>query len=111
MNEKGHKGSKKSWNGSETSWKGLDDMEGSWSWSFFMFFSLSFLESSWHESTSKDKEACWNFMEYFGGDGEGLAKVGIIACEGLGYLDLALLKVFATKWRLAWVSLKGSLCG
>ena len=86
-------------------------MEGSWSWSFFMFFSLSFLKFSWHEATSKDKEACWNCMEEFGRDYEGLAKVGIIVHEGLVFLGLALSKVIVAKWRLAWVSLRGSPWG
>ena len=84
-------------------------MAGSWSWSFFILFSLSFLESSWHEATPKEKEACWNCMEDFGIDDEGLAKVGIIVHEGLGSLGLALSKVFVARWRLAWVSLRGSL--
>ena len=86
-------------------------MEGSWSWSFFIFFSLSFLESSWHKATPKEKEACWNCTEDFEIDDEGLAEVGIIAHEALGSLGLALSKVFSTKWRLAWVSLRGSLWG
>ena len=41
MNEKGCRGSKELWNRLETSWKWLDDMEGSWSWSFFIFFSYT----------------------------------------------------------------------
>ena len=72
MNEEGHGRSKRPWNGSKTSWTWLDDMESSWSWSFFILFSLSFLESSWHEATPKEKEACWNCMEDFGIDDEGL---------------------------------------
>ena len=82
-------------------------MEGSWSWSFVMFFSLSFFESSWHEATSKDKGACGDCMEDFG-RGEGLVEVGIIAYEGLGSLGSTLLKVFAAKWRVDWVSLRGN---
>ena len=81
-------------------------MDGSWSWSFFMFFSLSFLKSSWNENTSKDKEACWNCMEDFGRDCEGLAEVSVIEDEGLSSLGLALLKVVVANWRLAWVSLR-----
>ena len=81
MNEKGRKGSKEPWNVSEISWKWLDDIEGSWSWSCFIFFFLSFLESSWHDATPKEKEACWNCMEDFGIDDEGLAKVGIIVMK------------------------------
>ena len=46
-------------------------------------------------------------MEDFGRDCERLAKVGIIAYEGLGSLGLALLKLFSAKWRLSWVSLRG----
>ena len=50
-------------------------------------------------------------MEEFVRDYEGLVEVGIIAYEGLGSLGLALLKVFSAKWRLAWVSLRGSPWG
>ena len=65
-------------------------MEDYWSSAFLTFFSLSFLESTWHEATSKENEACWNYMEDFGIDDKGLVKVGIIAHEGLGSLGLVL---------------------
>ena len=80
-------------------------MEGYWSWCSV------FGESSWHEATSKDKETCWNYKEDFGREGEGLDKVGIITYKALGSLGSASLKVFAAKWRLAWVSLRGSPWG
>ena len=67
---------------------------------------LYHLESSWHETTSKEKEAYWNCMEDFGRNGGGLAEVSIIAYEGLASLGLALFKVLVAKWRLAWVSLR-----
>ena len=46
-------------------------------------------------------------MEDFRRDGEGLYEVCIIAYKGLGSLGLALLKVFASKLRLSWISLRG----
>ena len=68
--------------------------KGAWFWSFLKFIAFSFWESSWHGSTSKDKGE-WRVHDLV---------LGLV----LGSLGLVAWKRFATKWRLAWVSFRGS---